>query len=93
MRSTHFRLLFAFLVFASFGCQSQKLLNNRALDVYRPNPNDYKDPGDDPGSEWDFVGDEGRSDQEREFEASDQWFKKYLMSPRARSIERNLGFE
>lgn len=73
------------------GCQNQTLLDHLA--AFRPNPNDYRDAGDDPGAEWDFVGDEGRAEQSREFEADDQWFKKYLMSKRARSIERNLGFE
>lgn len=63
------------------------------MDGFRPNPEDYRDPSDDPGAEWDFVGKEGRAEQTREFEADDQWFKNNLMSPRARSIERNLGFE
>ncbi|MFK7817376.1 MAG: hypothetical protein AB8G99_01550 [Planctomycetaceae bacterium] len=93
MRTTYLRLLFAFCVCSSIGCQTQELLSHRMFDSFRPNPHDYRDAGDDPGSEWDFVGTEGRAEQESEFEADDQWFKKYLMSPRARSIERNLGFE
>lgn len=74
------------------GCQSE-LLNHRVFDSFRPNPFGYSDAGDDPGSEWDFVGNEGRAEQPRQPEPNDQWFKKYLMSPRARSIERNLGFD
>ena len=93
MRSPFIRaaLLFCVCVCAT-GCQSE-LLSHRMFDPFRPNPFDYRDASDDPGSEWDFVGSEGRAEQQREFEPDDQWFKKYLMSPRARSIERNLGFD
>jgi hypothetical protein len=85
-------LLFVALLFTASGCNSS-LMNHSAFDSIRPNPNDYREASDDPGSEWDFVGDEGRADQQAVVEDGDQWFKKYLMSPRARSIERNLGFE
>ena len=60
------------------------------FESWRPNPNDYADASDDPAGEWKFVGDEGRADQGPVVE-SDQWFKHHIMSPRARSIEQNLG--
>lgn len=85
-------LLFAALLVTASGCNSS-LINHKALDPFRPNSNDYRDASDDPGSEWDFVGDEGRADQTTVIEQEDQWFKKHLMSARARSIERNLGVD
>lgn len=91
MRSLLMSLTLLIFVGTSAGCQTQQLFEKLA--GFKPNPNDYRDAGDDPGAEWDFVGDEGRSEQATEFEADDQWFKKHLMSARARSIERNLGFE
>lgn len=74
------------------GCQSA-VLSNSMFDPIRPNPTDYRSASDEAGAEWDFVGEEGRSEQTREDESGDRWFKDHLMSPRARSIERNLGFD
>ncbi len=85
-------LLFVALLFSASGCNSS-LMNHKAFDPIRPNSNDYREASDDPGSEWDFVGEEGRADQQTVVEEGDQWFKKYLMSPRARSIERNVGVD
>lgn len=93
MRSPLTRMaLVAVFVVTTSGCQTA-LFSHRIFDPVRPNPNDYREASDDPGSEWDFVGDEGRADQTPVVERDDWWFKKYLMSPRAQSIERNLGFE
>lgn len=60
--------------------------------MFRPNPRDVDDSSDDAEEEWNFVGDEGRADQAREVDP-DPWFKKNLMSDKARSIEHNLGID
>lgn len=60
--------------------------------MFRPNPHDMDDSADDAEAEWEFVGKEGRGDQPREVDP-DPWFKKYIQSPKARSIERNLGVD
>ena len=57
-----------------------------------PNPTDFDEQSDEDTGEWDFVGDEGRGDQTRERDP-DPWFKKWLMSEKANSIERNLGID
>lgn len=60
--------------------------------TFTPNPTDWDSKASDDKGEWDFVGEEGRGDQERERDP-DQWFKKHLMSDKANAIERNLGFD
>lgn len=60
--------------------------------MFTPNPNDWDEQSDEDSGEWDFVGEEGRGDQTRERDP-DPWFKKYLMSEKANSIERNLGID
>ena len=60
--------------------------------MFTPNPIDFDEQSDEDTGEWDFVGDEGRGDQTRERDP-DPWFKKYLMSEKANSIERNLGID
>ncbi len=64
----------------------------RMTRMFTPNPTDSADDSDKDSGEWDFVGDEGRGDQTREHDP-DPWFKKYLMSEKANSIERNLGID
>jgi len=48
------------------------------------NPKDYHD-------EFDVVGKEGRGHQEMEHESDA--FTKWIQSPKARNIERNLGID
>jgi len=52
---------------------------------------DYRDSTQDTQDEWSFVGKEGRGDSAL-IDENDP-FKPFLMSPKARSIERNLGFK
>lgn len=60
--------------------------------MFTPRPFDSNyDAGADDG-DWDFVGDEGRREFEREKDP-DGWYKKYLMSEKANAIERNLGID
>lgn len=64
----------------------------RMTRMFTPNPDDWDTDATGDTNEWDFVGDEGRGDQTREKDP-DPWFKKYLMSDKANSIERNLGID
>ena len=54
-------------------------------------PADESDPTEDETDEWSFVGNEARGNQMLEKERGDWFFKKYFMSAKANSIERNLG--
>lgn len=64
--------------------------------MFRPRPFDEsaeETVSDDTESDpWGFVGKEGRADQEAEVDP-DPWFRRHLMSDRARQIEANLGIE
>lgn len=64
----------------------------RMTRMFTPNPRDFSDGSEEDTGEWDFVGEEGRGDRTRERDP-DPWFKKYLMSEKANSIERNLGID
>ncbi len=59
--------------------------------VFRPNPTDYRDTSEEPDDEWSAVGREARGD--RPLEKENDPLKKFLMSEKARSIERSLGIE
>ena len=56
----------------------------------KPRPTDYKDPSDDDGTDWKFVGEDGRGDRAKEYDP-DRWWVKYISSPKAESINNNLG--
>lgn len=88
-------IILAGLVCTSTGCQSMTSPTaawRQTVSMFRPDTRDYDDGTTDDGSDWDFVGDEGRAGQQRERDP-DPWFKQNLMSPKARSIERNLGID
>ncbi|MCC7422294.1 MAG: hypothetical protein IT428_18610 [Planctomycetaceae bacterium] len=57
----------------------------------RPKPDDY-DPSTESDEEWKFVGKETRQHYRRERDP-DRWYKKYIMSEKANSIEHNLGID
>lgn len=85
----------AALLVSSTGCTVLDIGRDAAVRttrMFRPNPRDMDDSSDDDEAQWDFVGKEGRGDQAREVDP-DPWFKKYIQSPKARSIERNLGVD
>ena len=87
-------LLYA-LILSTSGCslvESPRSAMRRMTRMYSPNPDDWADGSEEESTEWDFVGDEGRADTKREKDP-DQWYKKYLMSEKANSIERNLGYD
>ncbi len=54
---------------------------------------DYADPTEMEDEAWvSQVGEEARGDRPREKDP-DPWFKRYFMSEKARSIERNVGID
>lgn len=53
---------------------------------------DRRDTAEDSQEQWKFVGKEGRRNQSVEKDP-DQWYRQYIMSEKARSIEENLGYE
>ena len=60
--------------------------------LFKPNPNGYQDPTENFTDEWSGVGQEARG--ERPFDTDpDSWWQKYVMSGKARAIERNLGIK
>jgi hypothetical protein len=60
----------------------------------RPESWDAENPADDPGDPWiEAAGLEGRSEQTRENDMDPLRLRTLLMSPRARSIERNVGID
>jgi hypothetical protein len=88
-------IIVAGLILTSTGCQtltSPKAAWLQTVSMFRPDTRDYDNGIEDDGSEWEFVGDEGRAGQARERDP-DPWFKQNLMSPKARSIEHNLGID
>ena len=75
------------------GCavfQPLKEVNDYVVRSLRPNPHDYRDSTDDEEDEWSFVGKEARGNMAPE--SSNDPLRKYLTSPKARSIEANLGY-
>ncbi len=76
------------------GCglvQTTKEVSHESMKMFRPKPNDYRDPT----SETEDVFSElGKSAQSmRPAEKSNDPLRKILLSPKAQSIERNLGVE
>ena len=94
----HFRMpivILGILAIAVTGCglvEHPKSAMRRMTRMFTPNPDDWDKGADEDAGEWDFVGDEGRRNYEREKDP-DGWYKKYLMSDKANAIERNLGID
>jgi hypothetical protein len=89
------KLLLLALILCAGGCamvESPKVAARRVTRMFTPNPTDWDSEVNQDTSEWDFVGDEGRRDVEREKDP-DPWYKNFLMSQKANSIERNLGID
>jgi hypothetical protein len=57
--------------------------------MFRPSSDDGWDPTENPDPQWDSVGVEARGGESLEYENDPS--RKYLMSNKARAIERNLG--
>jgi hypothetical protein len=90
-----FLFLFLCELFLQTGCAVLEPMNEmtrQTLRLMKPNPNDYRDPTEEEDSNWEFVGQLGRGDRLREKD-TDSWWGKYIMSEKARSIERNFGID
>lgn len=89
-------ILLLALVAGSSGCALTQPLNSitrYAKDLFTFRGTDYVDPTEEEDDAWiSEAGDEARGDRPREKDP-DQWYKKYVMSEKARSIERNLGID
>ncbi len=85
------------LVFAgSSGCALMGPINsaNRyAKSFFTFRGTDYADPTEEEDDPWiTEAADEGRAGRPQERDP-DQWYRNFFMSEKARSIERNLGFD
>jgi hypothetical protein len=88
-RATSFVLCLSML--SSAGCtlfSTNKSGDSTASTPKKPRPERRLD--NDLNDEWDYVGHEGRGHRPVEHEW-DRWTP-YLMSPKARAIEQNLGY-
>ncbi|MCX7388029.1 MAG: hypothetical protein NTX48_15300 [Planctomycetales bacterium] len=77
------------------GCamvESPRVAMRRMTRQFTPRPTDVGEDSDEDDGQWDFVGDEGRADYDRERDP-DPWYGKYIISEKARSIERNMGVD
>ena len=96
MTSRLFVSLFLGIVFfLQTGCVFLEPLQEASRQTFRsvkPKGSDYRNLTEEESDEWDFVGTLGRGNQHREKDP-DPWWKRYIMSEKARSIERNLGFD
>ena len=95
MNRLYLLILLGGLVVASSGCvlvDSAKDVGRYTKRSFTFRPSDYRDTTEEPQDDWDFVGDEGRGNQPIQHEP-EQWWRKWFMSEKARSIEHNLGFE
>jgi len=87
----------AVFAFASTGCGLMNTGKTAVVDsmrMFRPNPYDspLRPDQEEEEDEWSAVGKEGRHGMDRERDP-DRWWQNYIMSPQARSIERNLGID
>lgn len=77
------------------GCsivESPRSAMRRMTRTFTPRAVDADDDSEKDDGQWDFVGDEGRAEYDRERDP-DPWYGKYIISDKARSIERNLGID
>ncbi len=84
------------VVFGLTGCvltEPMRPVVRYAKDIFRGDGTDYTDPTEEEDEAWiTDMAEEGRADQ-HVVKDPDQWWRKYIMSEKARSIEHNLGFE
>lgn len=67
-------------------------LNRETMRAFKPKPFDSDWSGEEEIDQWASVGEEARGDRPKESDP-DAWWQKYVMSSKARNIERNLGIE
>lgn len=93
---TRLTLALLFLAFGiSNGCalmEPTRELSQTTMKSMTPRTGGYRDTTDEETDEWDFVGKEARGSSAME-QDPDPWWQQWIMSDKARSIERNLGIE
>ncbi|HAH48037.1 MAG TPA: hypothetical protein DCM07_24920 [Planctomycetaceae bacterium] len=89
-------VVFSPALFLVAGCNSVMRpiteLNRETMQIFKPKPFDADWSGEEEIDQWSYVGDEARGDRPKESDP-DGWWQKYVMSNKARNIERNLGIE
>lgn len=89
--------LWCALMIAAFcvpGCglmQTTREVTRESLKPLKPRPSDYRDTTEESEDEWTSVG--RTASTVRGVEKDNDPFRKWVLSPKARSIERNLGIE
>jgi hypothetical protein len=91
------RPLLALLLFSMLttGCQvvdATREMTRQSVSMFTPRGFDERDATEESGDEWGEVGKEARGDRVIERDP-DQWWRKHVMSSKARSVEGNLGFQ
>ncbi len=83
----------AMLAFSLFGmgCASTDGMMHESFRIFKPRVSDYRDETQEVDEEWDSVGKAARSN--RPLENENDPLKALFMSPKAKSIERSLGYE
>lgn len=83
------------VVCAPAGCASMKPVQNfadKTAEAFTPTTSGYRDTTREKPDDFAAVGEMARDMRPPEKDP-DPWFRKYLMSQKARSIEHNLGIE
>ena len=83
-------LMLACSLFAT-GCASTEGMMHESFRIFKPRVSDYRDETQEVDEEWDSVGKAARSN--RPLENENDPLKEWFMSPKAKSIERSLGYE
>ena len=76
------------------GCAMMNSMTSYMKNAFSFNGTDYVNPADEEDEAWvTEAADEARGDRPRETEPDPLGLKPLIMSEKARSIERNLGFD
>ena len=88
-------VLCVFSCFGSVGCVVADMAEEawfQTRQALRPSADGYSDPTENPADDWSEVRKFGRPDQKL-IRDDESWYNKTFKSPKARDIERNLGFD
>ena len=95
MLSRACRLLVAVaLLFGQLGCavvESTKTVTRESMKTMKPRSSDYRDGTEKTDDEWADLGESARAARPKE--RNDDPLRKWILSPKAISIERNLGID
>lgn len=84
------------VIFFTSGCAQMMKpiseLQHETMRAFKPKPFDSDWSGEEEIDQWGYVGEEARGDRVREQEV-DRWWHKWVMSSKARNIEKNLGID